>query len=78
MRINEITQRLPTYQAQVRINFQTVTTQVQAANIMQARMLLQHLYGTANVVSLLAVWIASRNKKPRRVATMGFLRLLNP
>jgi hypothetical protein len=55
MRINEITQRLPTYQAQVRINFQTVTTQVQAANNMQARMLLQHLYGTANVVSLLAV-----------------------
>jgi hypothetical protein len=55
MHINEITQRLPTYQAQVRINSQTVTTQVHAANITQARILLQHLYGAGNVVSLFAV-----------------------
>jgi len=55
MRIDEITQRLPTFQARLKINGSTVTTSVQAANITQARMLLQHLYGAANVVSLFAV-----------------------
>ncbi len=55
MHINEITQRLSTYQAQVRIKGSTVTTQIQAANLAQARLLLQHLYGTGRVVSLFAV-----------------------
>lgn len=52
MHINEITQRLPTYRAQVRIQQQIITTELQAANITQARILLQHVYGAANVVSL--------------------------
>lgn len=55
MQINEITQRLPSFRAQVRIQQQTVTTELQAANLAQARLLLQHLYGTGRVVSLLAV-----------------------
>ena len=55
MQINEITQRLPSFRAQVRIQQQTITTELQAANITQARLLLQHLYGTGRVVSLLAV-----------------------
>ena len=40
MQINEITQRLPTFQAQLKVNASTVTTRVQAANITQARALL--------------------------------------
>jgi hypothetical protein len=55
MQINEITHGLPTFQAQVRINSQTITTQVKAANIAQARVMLQHLFGAANVISLFAV-----------------------
>jgi ribosomal protein S9 len=55
MQINEITQRLPTFQAQLKVNGGTVTTRVQAANIQQARALLQHLYGSANVVALTLV-----------------------
>jgi hypothetical protein len=55
MQINEITQRLPSFRAQVRIQQQTITTELQAANITQARLLLQHLYGTGRVLSLLAV-----------------------
>lgn len=55
MHINEITQRLPTYQAQVRIKGSAVTTQIQAANLTQARLLLHHLYGLGNIVSLVAV-----------------------
>jgi len=55
MHINEITQRLPTFQAQLKVNASTVTTRVQAANITQARALLQHLYGAANVVALTLV-----------------------
>ena len=56
MHINEITQRLRTYQAQVRIKGRTVTTQIQAANLSQARLLLQHLYGVGSVVSMVAVF----------------------
>ena len=52
MHINEITQRLPTFQAQLKVNGSTVTTRVQATNITQARALLVHLYGAANVVAL--------------------------
>ena len=55
MHIKEITQRLPTFRAQVRIKHQVITTQLQAANITQARMLLQHVYGAVNVVWLFAV-----------------------
>jgi hypothetical protein len=55
MRIDEITQRLPMFQVQLKINGSTVTSSVQAANITQARMLLQHLYGAANIVSLTAL-----------------------
>lgn len=55
MHINEITQRLPSFRAQVRIQQQTITTELQAANITQARLLLQNLYGTGRVLSLLAV-----------------------
>jgi hypothetical protein len=55
MQINEITQRLPSFRAQVRIQQQTITTELQAANLAQARLLLQHLYGTGRVLSLLAV-----------------------
>jgi hypothetical protein len=55
MLINEITQRLPTFQAQLKVNGITVTTRVQAASIIQARAMLQHVYGSANVVSLVAV-----------------------
>jgi hypothetical protein len=53
MKINEIIHRLSTFEAQVRIKGSTsVTTQIQAANLAQARLLLQHLYGAANIVSL--------------------------
>jgi hypothetical protein len=52
MHINEITQRLPTFQAQLKVNASTVRTQIKAVNIQQARTMLQHLYGSANVVSL--------------------------
>jgi hypothetical protein len=55
MRIDEITQRLPTFQALLKINGSIVTTILQAANASQARIMLQHLYGSANVVSLLVV-----------------------
>lgn len=55
MHINEITQRLPTFQAQLKVNASTVTTQIKAANITQARALLVHLYGAANVVALTLV-----------------------
>lgn len=59
MHINEITQRVPTYQAQVRITgSSTVTTQIQATNITQARVLTHHFYGTGNVVSLLAITLS--------------------
>jgi hypothetical protein len=54
MRIDEITQRLLIFQARLKINGNTVTTSVQAANASQARVMLQHLYGSANVVSLTA------------------------
>jgi hypothetical protein len=55
MQINEITKRLPTFQAQLKVNASTVTTRVQAANITQARAMLQHVYGSANVVALTLV-----------------------
>jgi hypothetical protein len=55
MQINEITKRLPTFQAQLKVNGITVTTRVQAANITQARAMLQHVYGSANVVALTLV-----------------------
>ena len=55
MQINEITQRLPTFQAQLKVNGSTVTTQIKATNITQARAMLQHVYGSANVVSLMGV-----------------------
>jgi hypothetical protein len=55
MHINEITHRLPTFQAQLKVNASTATTRVQAANITQASSLLVHLYGAANVVALTLV-----------------------
>ena len=55
MQINEITQRLPSFRAQVRIQQQTMTTELQAANLAQARLLLKHLYGTGNVISMVVV-----------------------
>jgi ribosomal protein S9 len=55
MQINEITQRLPTFQAQLKVNGGTVTTRLQAINLTQARELLVHLYGSANVVALTLV-----------------------
>lgn len=52
MQINEITHGMPTFQAQLKVNASTVTTQIKAANITQARALLVYLYGAANVVAL--------------------------
>jgi hypothetical protein len=55
MQINEITQPMPTFQAQLKVKSIAVTTRVQAANITQVRAMLQHVYGSADVVSLVAV-----------------------
>jgi hypothetical protein len=55
MRINEFTHEMPTFQAQLKVSGSTVITRLQAANIQQARALLVHLYGAANVVALTLV-----------------------
>ena len=55
MQINEITHGMPTFQAQLKLSGSTVTTRLQVANIQQARALLVHLYGAANVVALTLV-----------------------
>jgi hypothetical protein len=49
--IAEITQRLPTYIARIRLRGQVITTTIAATNLAQSRDLLTHLYGAANVVS---------------------------
>jgi precorrin-6B methylase 2 len=48
--IAEITQRLPTYIARIRLRGQVITTTITATNLAQARELLAHLYGANNVL----------------------------
>ena len=50
--IAEITQRLPTYIARIRLQGQVITTMITATNLSQARLLLAQLYGSANTVSV--------------------------
>jgi hypothetical protein len=50
--ITEITQRLPTYIARIRLRGQVITTTITATNPTQARMLLTHLYGANNVLKV--------------------------
>jgi hypothetical protein len=50
--IAEITQRLPTYIALIRLRGQVITTTITATNLAQARELLAQLYGGGNVVSV--------------------------
>jgi hypothetical protein len=48
--IYEINQRLPTYNARIKLHGQVITTTITAANLAQARELLVHLYGARNVL----------------------------
>ncbi len=52
MLIAEITQRLPTYIARIRLRGQVITTTIAATKLAHARLLLTQLYGVANVVSV--------------------------
>jgi hypothetical protein len=52
--IAEITQRLPTFIARIRLHGQVITTTISAGNPTQARKLLAHLYGAKNVLIVVA------------------------
>jgi len=56
MRIAEVTNPLHSYTAVVRVRVAgssaSIRTLVQAGNVLQARMLLLHLYGQGNVISV--------------------------
>lgn len=56
MRIVEVTNQLHTYMATVRVHVAgrslVVRTQVQADGVTQARVLLLHVYGVGNVLSV--------------------------
>lgn len=54
MLIAEVIQPLPVFRARIRIKSVSVTTTLSAESSTQARMLLQHLYGTENVISISA------------------------
>ena len=57
MLINEVTGQLRTFTAVVRVDSNgasvNVQTQINAAGLYQARVMLQHLYGLNNLVSVL-------------------------
>jgi hypothetical protein len=50
--IAEITQRLPTFIARIRVGGLVITTTITAANLTQARALLVHLYGAKNIYAV--------------------------
>lgn len=52
MLIAEITQRLPTFIARIRVGGLVITTTITAANLKQDRAQLVHLYGEGNVMAV--------------------------
>ena len=52
MRIDEVTNPLKTFLAQIRVQGSTARTTIQADSLSQARAMLAHVYGQANVMSV--------------------------
>lgn len=52
MQIAEITQRLPTFIARLRVRGLVISSTITAANLMQAHELLKYLYGLGNVLTV--------------------------
>ena len=52
MRIDEVTNPLKTFLAQIRVQGSTARTTIQADGLSQARAMLAHLYGQGNVMSV--------------------------
>jgi len=52
MRIDEVTNPLKTFLAQIRVQCSTARTTIQADSLTQARAMLLHIYGQANVMSV--------------------------
>ncbi len=52
MRIDEVTNPLKTFLAQIRVQGSTARTTIQADSLSQARAMLAHIYGQGNVMSV--------------------------
>jgi len=52
MRIDEVTNPLKTFLAQIRVQGSTARTTIQADSLSQARAMLAHVYGQVNVMSV--------------------------
>ena len=52
MRIDEVTNPLKTFLAQIRVQGSTARTTIQADSLSQARAMLAHIYGQVNVMSV--------------------------
>ena len=75
MRIDEVTNPLNTFLAKVRANGLTGRTTVQADTLSQARAILIHLFGSANVLSVTQITSATNEAATIKPQTPDQLRV---
>jgi hypothetical protein len=77
MRIDEVTNPLKTFLAQIRAQGLTVRTTIQADSLPQARAILAHVYGQGNVMTLIQMASTTNEAATVKVKSAAELRVAN-
>ncbi len=77
MRIDEVTNPLKTFLAQIRVQGSTARTTIQADSLRQARALLVHVYGQVNVQMVTQMASTTNETATVKVKSAAELRVAN-